>query len=73
MGKRNSGSSASGLAHPEILPGDKWADKSGVRVIIESCQFNRVKFYREGYQSPCIYPEMRFIKEFSLIQGAGHE
>lgn len=73
MGKRNSGLSASGLAHPEILPGDKWADKSGVRVIIESCQFNRVKFYREGYQSPCIYPVMRFIKEFSLIQGAGHE
>lgn len=73
MGKRNSGLSASGLAHPEILPGDKWADKSGVRVIIESSQFNRVKFYREGYQSPCIYPEMRFIKEFSLIQGAGHE
>ncbi|HBQ7825299.1 DUF4222 domain-containing protein, partial [Klebsiella pneumoniae] len=35
--------------------------------------FNRVKFYREGYQSPCIYPEQRFIKEFSLIQGAGHE
>lgn len=73
MGKRNSGLSASGLAHPEILPGDKWADKSGVRVIIESCQFNRVKFYREGYQSPCIYPVMRFIKEFSLIQGAVHE
>ncbi|MCW9184489.1 DUF4222 domain-containing protein, partial [Klebsiella pneumoniae] len=56
MVKNNSGSSASGLAHPEILHGDKWADKSGVRVIIESCRFNRVKFYREGYQSPCIYP-----------------
>ncbi|HDS7653159.1 TPA: DUF4222 domain-containing protein [Klebsiella variicola] len=73
MKNKDSGSSASGLAHPEILPGDKWADKSGVRVIIESCQFNRVKFYREGYQSPCIYPEQRFIKEFSLIQGAGYE
>ena len=73
MKNKDSGSVASGLAHPEILPGDKWADKSGVRVIIESCQFNRVKFYREGYQSPCIYPEQRFIKEFSLIQGAGHE
>lgn len=57
MVKNNSGTAASGFAHSEILPGDKWADKSGVRVIIESCQFNRVKFYREGYQSPCIYPE----------------
>ncbi|HCA9948959.1 MAG: DUF4222 domain-containing protein [Klebsiella sp.] len=73
MVKSNSGTAASGFAHSEILPGDKWADKSGVRVIIESCQFNRVKFYREGYQSPCIYPEQRFIKEFSPAKGAGHE
>ncbi|EPF6666621.1 TPA: DUF4222 domain-containing protein [Klebsiella pneumoniae] len=65
--------SPEGPFHPEILPGDKWADNSGVRVIIESCQFNRVKFYREDYQSPCIYPEQRFIKEFSPAKGAGHE
>jgi hypothetical protein len=73
MANKNSGSSASGLAHPEIIPGDKWTERSGMRVIIESYQFNRVKFYRDGYQSPCIYPEQRFIKEFSQAKGAGHE
>lgn len=55
MANKNSGSFASGLSHPEIIPGDKWAERSGMRVIIESCQFNRVRFYREGYQSPRIY------------------
>ncbi|CAH5756431.1 hypothetical protein AI2943V1_4408 [Klebsiella oxytoca] len=68
MVKSNSGAAASGFAHPEILPGDKWADKSGVRVIIESYRFNRVTFYREGYVSPCIYPEQRFIKEFQPVR-----
>ncbi|AUJ41785.1 TPA: DUF4222 domain-containing protein [Klebsiella pneumoniae] len=68
MVKNNSGSSASGLAHPEILPGDKWADKSGIPINIESYRFNRVTFYREGYKSPCIYPEQRFVKEFQPVR-----
>lgn len=68
MVKNNSGSSASGLAHPEILPGDKWEDKSGIPINIESYRFNRVTFYREGYKSPCIYPEQRFVKEFQPVR-----
>ncbi|VAS78825.1 Uncharacterised protein [Klebsiella pneumoniae] len=68
MVKSNSGTAASGFAHPEILHGDKWADKSGLSIIIESYRFNRVTFYREGYESPCIQPEQRFIKEFQPVR-----
>ncbi|HHK9712462.1 TPA: DUF4222 domain-containing protein [Klebsiella pneumoniae] len=68
MVKSNSGTAASGFAHPEILHGDKWADKSGLSIIIESYRFNRVTFYREGYKSPCIYPEQRFVKEFQPVR-----
>lgn len=71
MVKNNSGSVASGSAHPEILPGDKWEDKSGLSIIIESYRFNRVTFYREGYESPCIYHEQRFIQEFQPVRAGG--
>ena len=63
-----SGLAAGGRAHPEIRPGDKWKDGRGNIVIIESYRFNRVTFYREGYVSPCIYPEQRFIKEFQPVR-----
>ncbi|MDU2497178.1 MAG: DUF4222 domain-containing protein [Klebsiella grimontii] len=66
--KINSGLIASGKTQPEILPGDKWEDKSGLPIIIESYRFNRVTFYREGYKSPCIYPEQRFVKEFQPVR-----
>lgn len=68
MLKINSGLIASGKTQPEILPGDKWEDKIGLPIIIESYRFNRVTFYREGYKSPCIYPEQRFIKEFQPVK-----
>lgn len=68
MLKINSGLIASGKTQPEILPGDKWEDKIGLPIIIESYRFNRVTFYREGYESPCIYPEQRFIKEFQPVK-----
>ncbi|EKZ5666684.1 MULTISPECIES: DUF4222 domain-containing protein [Klebsiella pneumoniae complex] len=68
MLKINSGLIASGKTQPEILPGDKWQDKSGLPIIIESYRFNRVTFYRDGYGYPCIYPEQRFIKEFQPVK-----
>ncbi|EPL2154181.1 DUF4222 domain-containing protein [Klebsiella pneumoniae] len=68
MLKINSGLIASGKTQPEILPGDKWEDKIGLPIIIESYRFNRVTFYREGYGYPCIYPEQRFIKEFQPVK-----
>lgn len=68
MLKINSGLIASGKTQPEILPGDKWEDKIGLPIIIESYRFNRVTFYREGYKSPCIYPDQRFIKEFQPVK-----
>ncbi|CDN03830.1 DUF4222 domain-containing protein [Klebsiella pneumoniae] len=68
MLKINSGLIASGKTQPEILPGDKWEDKIGLPIIIESYRFNRVTFYRDGYGYPCIYPEQRFIKEFQPVK-----
>lgn len=68
MTKKLTGLTASSLALSEIRQGDKWQDKSGEFVIIESYQFNRVSFYREGYSSPCIYPYSRFIKAFQLVE-----
>lgn len=68
MLKINSGLIASGKTQPEILPGDKWEDKIGLPIIIESYRFNRVTFYRDGYGHPCIYPEQRFIKEFQPVK-----
>ncbi|ENA3221910.1 TPA: DUF4222 domain-containing protein [Klebsiella pneumoniae] len=68
MLKINSGLIASGKTQPEILPGDKWQDKIGLPIIIESYRFNRVTFYRDGYGYPCIYPEQRFIKEFQPVK-----
>ncbi|WP_446030280.1 DUF4222 domain-containing protein [Lelliottia amnigena] len=64
MKKKKSGLIASGLTQPEIRHGDKWRDGYGDIVTIESYQFNRVKFYREGYLSPCTLNDSRFIKEF---------
>ncbi|QYD19276.1 DUF4222 domain-containing protein [Klebsiella quasipneumoniae] len=68
MLKISSGLIASGKTHPEIVPGDKWEDKSGIPINIESYRFNRVTFYRDGYGYPCIYPEQRFIKEFQPVK-----
>ncbi|EKZ5688494.1 DUF4222 domain-containing protein [Klebsiella pneumoniae] len=68
MLKINSGLIAGGKTQPEIHPGHKWEDKSGLPIIIESYRFNRVTFYRDGYGYPCIYPEQRFIKEFQPVK-----
>lgn len=63
-----SGFNAGGFAHPEIRPGDKWKDKRGCIITIESYQFNRVTFIREGYSEPCVFPAIRFEKEFTLVK-----
>lgn len=68
MAKKLTGLIASSIAHPEICHGDKWKDKRGEIVIIESYRFGRVTFYREGYSSPCVQPESRFIKEFQPVE-----
>lgn len=68
MKKKNTGLIASGLSQPEIRQGDKWRDGWGDIVTVESYRFNRVTFYREGYKSPCIYPEQRFVKEFQPVR-----
>ncbi|EMX2992342.1 DUF4222 domain-containing protein [Escherichia coli] len=67
MLKINSGLIASGKTQPEILPGDKWEDKIGLPIIIESYRFNRVTFIRDGYLSPCTLNESQFIKEFNPV------
>ncbi|HFS0584193.1 TPA: DUF4222 domain-containing protein [Klebsiella pneumoniae] len=68
MKNLNSGLIAGAISQPEIMPGGRWEEKSGMAIIIESYRFNRVTFYREGYESPCIYPEQRFIKEFRPVK-----
>ncbi|WP_417642203.1 DUF4222 domain-containing protein [Enterobacter kobei] len=68
MKKKISGLIAGGFSRPEIRPGDKWKDNRGCLVTIESYRFNRVTFIRDGYSSPCIQNDERFIKEFSLIK-----
>ena len=68
MKKKLSGFSAGGFARPVICKGDKWKDKRGCLVTVENYRFNRVTFYREGYKSPCIYHEQRFVKEFQPVR-----
>lgn len=67
---KNSGLAAGGRAHPEIRPGDKWKDSRGEIVIIESYQFNRVTFYREGYNAPCVCAPDRLVGEFIFVSSA---
>ncbi|EAZ9185390.1 DUF4222 domain-containing protein [Salmonella enterica subsp. enterica serovar Berkeley] len=67
---KNSGLAAGGRAHPEIRPGDKWKDGRGGIVIIESYRFNRVTYYREGYDSPCFCTPGRLEREFTFVSAA---
>jgi hypothetical protein len=67
MVKSNSGA-APAVSLTLKSSGDKWADKSGVRVIIESYRFNRVTFYREGLCIAVHLPGTRFIKEFQPVR-----
>ncbi|EAT4435230.1 DUF4222 domain-containing protein [Salmonella enterica] len=65
---KNPGLTAGGRAHSEIRPGDKWKDKRGCLVTVESYRFNRVTFYRDGYASPCVQSDLRFLREFKRVE-----
>lgn len=49
-------------------PRQRYKDAHGALVTVERVEFNRVTFYREGYQSPCVQPIERFMKEFAEVE-----
>lgn len=51
----------------EPRPNDRYKDSHGSLVTIDSVAFNRVIFSRDGYSSPCILPQARFVTEFTFI------
>ncbi|HDL4062989.1 TPA: DUF4222 domain-containing protein [Escherichia coli] len=53
------------MRNPEI--NDRWKDKRGEIVTVKDNAFNRVKFSRDGYEFPCVFPLERFVKEFSFV------
>ncbi|EMQ4448284.1 TPA: DUF4222 domain-containing protein [Citrobacter freundii] len=67
MKKKLSGFTAGGFARPVICKGDKWKDKRGCLVTVENYRFNRVTFYRDGYESPCVQSDLRFLTEFQPV------
>ncbi len=46
---------------------DRWKDKRGEMVTVKDIAFNRVKFIRDSYEFPCVFPLERFVKEFSFV------
>lgn len=58
---------AEGFHRPVISKGDKWKDKRGCLVTVENYRFNRVTFYRDGYSSPCMQSDLRFLTEFQPV------
>lgn len=56
------------MRNPTPQPGLIYKDTHGAIVTVERVEFNRVTFYREGYQFPCVQPVERFIKEFSEVK-----
>ncbi|MFZ5102796.1 DUF4222 domain-containing protein [Enterobacter roggenkampii] len=48
-------------------PGSRYKDSHGAVVTVERVEFNRVTFYRDGYQHPCVQPIERFMKEFREV------
>ena len=46
-------------------PQKRYKDAHGALVTVESVSHNRVRFYRDGYQSPCVQPLARFMKELA--------
>ena len=55
------------------LPGQRYQDKRGDYVTVESVEFNQVTFMRDGYYGQCIYPLDRFVKVFTALKGGEHE
>lgn len=53
----------------DITPysGQRWKDNRGQGVTVTGASIYRVKFTRDGYESPCEIPTERFLKEFKHV------
>ena len=49
-------------------PGSRYKDSHGAVVTVQRVESNRVTFYRDGYQFPCVQPIERFMKEFAEVE-----
>ncbi|EIW3878609.1 DUF4222 domain-containing protein [Klebsiella pneumoniae] len=49
------------------LPNHSYRDAHGQMVSV-AVAHNRVTFYREGYQFPCVQPIERFMKEYTEVK-----
>ncbi|HID4130307.1 TPA: DUF4222 domain-containing protein [Pluralibacter gergoviae] len=56
------------MRNPAPQPNHRYKDAHGALVTVERVEFNRVTFYRDGYQFPCAQPVERFIKEFTEVK-----
>ncbi|HHC4067022.1 TPA: DUF4222 domain-containing protein [Klebsiella pneumoniae] len=50
------------------LPNHAYRDAQGQTVGVTAVAHNRVTFYREGYQFPCVQPIERFMKEYTEVK-----
>ncbi|HBQ5668283.1 MULTISPECIES: DUF4222 domain-containing protein [Klebsiella] len=50
------------------LPNHAYRDVQGQTVSVTAVAHNRVTFYREGYQFPCVQPIERFMKEYTEVK-----
>ncbi|EMJ9262501.1 DUF4222 domain-containing protein [Klebsiella pneumoniae] len=50
------------------LPNQAYRDAQGQTVSVTAVAHNRVTFYREGYQFPCVQPIERFMKEYTEVK-----
>ncbi|EHS1677511.1 TPA: DUF4222 domain-containing protein [Escherichia coli] len=67
MKQKNSGFTASGLARPEIRPGDIFRDNYGGTVTIKSVAGRCVTYRRDGYEYDCVMPVYQFRRDFKLV------
>lgn len=59
-----------GITQPEIRPGDIFRDNHGSVITVTESAHNRVIYFREGYDSPCVCSPDRLMREFSLVSKA---
>ncbi|AIQ99016.1 hypothetical protein LG71_03435 [Pluralibacter gergoviae] len=50
------------------IPDRTYRDAHGQVVSVVSVEHNRVTFYRQGYQFPCVQPIERFMQEFTEVK-----
>ncbi|HBW0982194.1 TPA: DUF4222 domain-containing protein [Klebsiella aerogenes] len=50
------------------LPNQVYRDAHGQIVSVTAVVHNRVTFYREGYQFPCVQSIERFMKEYVEVK-----